>query len=437
MELIFFLVAFTYLAYFLFVERSFDFFSIAYFSAIIYFLPGFFGFVGNASVPEMGVYEISEATYWVFLSVLSIIFVSAFVYDHIFTVPRGSKVISDYNPSFLFASLIVALSGLVITVWVTGDALLQPGKQFVDHMPRRGYFLWCFGASLGLVYAFLHNKVIYIGTFFVLLGGTVFIGFRSSFAIALIAVFVILLFCKGPQRLALANWKQCLIGGGLGFLIIIYKPLYKKIKKGDWEHVVDRLTDSNYYLQSVSQSEPFTIQLILNKIIESDFHLNSSQLDVVWLNLGVFLNRFFEITVKPFNTQFQTELFPDVTFGMAGNIWAQMWAFGGLTGVVLFVSFFCIILMVLNRFLLSKNAITLSTVSLMGAYWSFFIHRNELGFQINLEKRVLIVCLLIITVSYLIKLSIPILNHLIDRICINTTNDPSKKLCIKEPHENE
>ena len=91
------------------------------------------------------------------------------------------------------------------------------------------------------------------------------IGFRKSLAITTIAIFSMWLSSSGKQRLVLKNWRVCILGISLALLFFVYKLLYILIKLGDWQAVLQRIKDPNFYLLTIDRSEPFITQVILNE----------------------------------------------------------------------------------------------------------------------------------------------------------------------------
>ena len=76
---------------------------------------------------------------------------------------------------------------------------------------------------------------------------------------------------------------------------------------------------------------------------------------------------------------------------MASNIWAEMISIGGWTLLLGFLIVFIAVIALGQRFLRLPNLGTRAAVALAMSYWVFYIHRNELSYQLNLEKRVLMV----------------------------------------------
>ena len=69
LQVTFYVVAAMGSAYFLIRRRTFDFFTIGFASSLVYFLPGFFGFVRSSSDFKVAE-QLQPGTYVVFMSVM-------------------------------------------------------------------------------------------------------------------------------------------------------------------------------------------------------------------------------------------------------------------------------------------------------------------------------------------------------------------------------
>src|SRR5262249_46231578 len=82
MQVVFLAIAVIGLFYFLFVQRQFDFFSVEFFSACVYFLPGFVGYTLMPTRTSMELpVDLEDETYLVMITVLIAIFLGALLID--------------------------------------------------------------------------------------------------------------------------------------------------------------------------------------------------------------------------------------------------------------------------------------------------------------------------------------------------------------------
>lgn len=105
-------------------------------------------------------------------------------------------------------------------------------------------------------------------------------------------------------------------------------------------------------------------------------------------------------TPRSFNDFFQATLFPsDLEYGMANNIWAEMVSSGGWFLLGLFLMVFVSMLMVGSYWIRSQDATLAAGTAVVFSYWAFYIHRNDLLYQVNLEKRTILVWIACLVLS--------------------------------------
>jgi hypothetical protein len=228
---------------------------------------------------------------------------------------------------------------------------------------------------------------------------TVYIGFRSYSALALMSILLIHFQRQGAQRLIARNLPALLAAAAAGMAFFAYKLVYVLVKLGDFDQVFEFLANSDFYLDAVIASEPFTTQMVLNECIRTDFETDMGYIAVsIFAQLTLF-SRELGFSFISFNDLFQPQLFPEVDFGMAANIWAQMLTAGGWPLFLGFLAAYVWSLRLGSIWMATRRMNVRAGVALGAAYWAFYIHRNDLGFELSLLKRVLIVWLLTALVS--------------------------------------
>lgn len=394
MQLFFIFLTVIFSPYFLFKKRQFDFFSLAFISAIIYFLPGFFGYVlypnqfGLNTVPT----PIIDSTYIVMILVISGIFIGAVVYDNFFPKKKFKSLYIKGSSYSLLIFLSVGILGFLLTLSVVGDDFFTGNKT--SHMRHyhnmRWQLLWAVGASLSMVISFFRRKWIYFAIASLLMIFNVYIGHRSYFAFTVIAIGVIWLFDRGKKPLltkkfCLKYWWQILLFTGLAYFFFLYKSIYRYVLLGEWTIIGSKLSEPSFYLSAITNSEPFVTQSILNEVLRQNFQLG---LDHVLFNVINQLLIFSSLlNVPDFNARFQRELFPTRDAGLAANIWAEMWSSGGWILLILFIIVFVVFLGIGSRLLFYQNITFKSGVSLIFSCWAFYIHRNGIHNQLSFEKQ--------------------------------------------------
>jgi len=397
---LFYFVAFSGISYFLIKQRRFDFLSLAYASSLLYFLPGFFGHVGFKKFDSMS--NISSITYIVFIIVLISIIVTAILYDKKERQPFPSYFLPKESIYIGYSALFLGLLSLVFVLATTGNSLFVADKSVVLSSLNRWMILFHFFIPLATIIFFTQKKYYLLFFCFLFLIFDVLVGFRSSFALTLISILTIALNNKGSIRL-IYYWKTLILSlAGVMFLLIIKMILYS-IKSGDFSAIFDQ---KDLILSSIINAEPFGIQLILNEVIIKNFETSLSQFSSLF---AIFIPLYSTIdsTIISFNDLFQPILFAEINYGMANNIWAQMWSSGGWLLLLLFLVFFNSILFLGSKLLLVNSSNLKALTALLFSYWAFYIHRNDIFYQLNLERRVLMVYMLSLILSILVYKLLP------------------------------
>jgi hypothetical protein len=401
MQLFFYAISILGLAYFLLAKRRFDWFAVAFFSASIYFLPGFFGYTSYLSLTQWVETEINSEAYAIMILVDFIILFSAVISD-LFSRKMDIHKEGQGSPYVLYIVLCIAITGLLLMLFTTGNELFGADKQGVMDSLNRSHILFYTAIMIGATMSFEFKRWKLFSLFCVLVIFDLFIGFRTSLAIAGISIFTLWLSKKGERRLIIGSWKPLLGGSVLGFLLFFYKEIAYAIKIGDWDLLQSLLNDPNTYTAMFQTSEPFIAQSILNEVTMLDYSVGWGHLMGIFYQFILFSP---ELTSEgfSFNALFQISLFPEVEYGMANNIWAEMWSVGGWPVLFLFLIIFALILKVFS-ILTNSGQITLRPFwAVMASYWAFYIHRNDISYEIVLEKRVLLIMMASLLIAILIQ----------------------------------
>jgi hypothetical protein len=394
MQTLFFATAISGAAYFLLSHRRVDLFSLAFASSCVYFLPGFLGAVpyggaGDATVP------LESETYLVMVAIMGAIAVGAWMFEpHGAHAARRARDVADPVASQI--ALIASIIGLVLTLRSDEGDLFSADKVEVLSAVSRWFYIYAVSASLAVVLAYLHRQ------WWTLLAGaglllfSVFVGFRSHFAMTVIAVFLVHFQAQGPQRFLARNQVAAVLALTAAMFFFSYKFVYRMVKLGEYDVVAERFVDPQFHLQAIVDSEPFATQMILNEILRSRFETEGAYIVEGLAAQSILFSERFGLEAVAFNDLFQPVLFPDIDWGMAGNIWAQMLAAGGWPLLLGFLALFVLSLRTGSRWLETAGLSTRALIALGGSYWAFYIHRNDIGYQVILEKRVLLSWLIIV-----------------------------------------
>ena len=390
LQMIFFAVAIAGSAYFVVRRRKFDFFTIGFASALVYFLPGFFGFVRSSrdfALPE----PLHPETYLVFLAVLLSVLVGAMIFDHL--LANDAAVTKRHVPVEFTTEMALGLAvfGLFATLITSGSDLFSAQKADVMEATGRWHILFRFGAIYMLAFATLRRQSALATAGILLLLFDLYIGFRIGVVIGVLAAATIVLHSRGAQSLIRSERRTIVAGVLLVAVVFIYKRIYTVVKLGLWDTVVARLTDPEILFLALMTSEPFGTQSVLNEVIRTGFHTGPAHLSSVASLLVPFSNM-LGAEVTSFNSLFQERLFGGVVRGgMAANIWAQMYAIGGWLGLGIGIPVFVGLLGIGSWLLNTSKGAIVVLVAVAFTFLAFYIHRNDVLFMLVLLRRTLMV----------------------------------------------
>jgi hypothetical protein len=403
MQLLFYVVSILGIAYFSLAKRRFDWFAVAFFSACTYFLPGFFGFTSYLAVTEWIESPINDQAYRVMIIVEGIILCSAIVSD-LFGNEGRVNVNARKKESILVLGIIVclAITGLMVMILTTGKALLDAEKQSMMDELNRSHILFYTSTIIGGTLSFDHRKWAIFALFCLFIMFDLFLGFRLSLAITLISIFTLWLSRQGRRRLLFCHWKQIVAGIILVIFLFLYKQMGYAVKIGDYDLLRSVLADSKTYSAMFTNSEPFVTQTILNEVTARDYHIGMEHF------MGLAYQFIFyapELGLKAisFNDLFQKDLFQEVDYGMANNIWAEMWSSGGWPLLLTFMLIFVMTLRLCCILTGTHKKVQRGIVAVMASYWACYIHRNDIGYAVVLEKRVLAVMGLSLLIAFIVR----------------------------------
>jgi hypothetical protein len=273
-----------------------------------------------------------------------------------------------------------------------------------DLLPRisRGYVLWSEGATFGTILAFQARRTAAVASGILLLAADMFIGFRVATAITLIAIFFLSLAKVGPRILVRDHWRKALAAFPAAFLLLLYKQVMAVVKLGRWDLFLVNLSNPEVYRMAVFQSEPFGTQSILHEVLRQHFRTGPAHLPGALLNALPFGNVFFRSPTS-FDDLFQRTLFPGLGYGLANNFWAQMWSVGGWPFLALACGVFGGLLVLGERCLRQEGVILKAFWTYFWVYFAFYLHRNDLAYQLYLQRRVTLYALVFVVVAALLQ----------------------------------
>jgi hypothetical protein len=384
--------------YFGFKKRYFDLYSLGFFSSMIYFLPGFFGYTQYPT--KFGVLTrptpLIDEAYLVMIVVLTSFIIAGFIYDYFIRKPPVKNIYlkgSSYAPLIM---TIIGIIGFLFTLMVAGDALLASKKSvyMYEFERSRWQLVWGVGCSLGMLLSYTYKKWILFFISFSLLFFNFYIGVRSNLALTIIALFLMFVHAQGKRVLFGLNffrkyWLQIIIFSISGYSFFFYKKIYQYVKLGMWDSILSLMSQPEFYARVITDSEPFYIQTILNEVIRQDFHVG---LTYLVRNIASQLVIFSKIiATRDFNESFQPILFSYWESGLAANIWAEMWSAGGWLMLMIFIMILMILLGIGSNLLLKiSNPNIKAGLALLFSYWTFYLHRNDIFNQLSYTKQIIL-----------------------------------------------
>ena len=391
MGIFYLLVSLFGIFYFLTYRRNFDFLTIGFISQQIYFSPCLVDIF--ISSDNYYLYPVNQGVFITgMLLILSFLFFSLKLYDGRY---RAKKYLDLGFKYHAFFSTVIALLSFLISFYQAGPVLFSGAKADVLNSIDRFYILWSISALYGISTAIVFNKKIYIYINLFLIILTIYVGFRSIAAIAAISFLVIFFVMEGKKvNLFFDHYRKVLIGLFFGFFFLIYKGLYIAVKFGNYDTVLERLSDKEFYSEVFFNAEPFGIQRIFSDVIEYNFFIGLENLNRFILVFTLFSND-LGIDARSFNQYFQPALYGDVGYGMGSNVWAHMYSSGGWLLLIIFIILYGFSLRWLSKKVYYSNIKYTPLFIVLGSYWAFYIHRNDLFYQLGLEKRVLIIFLIV------------------------------------------
>ncbi len=400
-QILFCSIAFFGACYFLICKRKFDYFAVAYFSACVYFMPGFFGFTAYHINGYWANYPLNPDVYLI----MSLVLISIFLFALIGSRVKNIFLFEFYVPSvhvIIKVILLMSFAGLIALVLTAGDAIHATDKNIVAENLGRWHILFYTTAAIGLPLAFSMNQLGMMIPFVFLLFFDLYLGFRSAMAVGFLSIAILYLVSKPRSRLIFEHFVPLIFIAIIAVFFFLYKTVAFSVKLGSWDVVVEALRDSETYEYMITRSEPFATQQILNSVISENFKVGLDNIFSVFGQLLLFGPE-LGLSLPSFNDLFQPTLFPSVDYGLASNVWAQMWSAGGWYLLFLFLLVFNVVLVIGNATLESKSIAIKAGCVPMFLYWAFYIHRNDIGYIVNIEKRIFIILCCCTGFAYLLK----------------------------------
>lgn len=360
--------------------------TLAVASSLVYFAPAVAGFaVYRNDGPGFPV-ELEIGTYMVIAVVLAtqigaLALLPRVPKRHVYSLEAGETI------AWVLCGLMAL--GAMATIVTGGTGLLAASKHAVMDNLGRWHILTVFSAILLLATGAETGHRGWIIAASLVLVGDLFLGFRAHFAIGVLSALWIFLERRSWSILSLRTMATGGLMAASAVFMFAYKHLYAALRSGQWSLISERLLDPSFALMIFVRSEPFTTQAVLNAVIAVDLQVSSIGASVIGQMVPA--SEALGWNYQSFNDLYQPLLFPDRRAGMAANFWAQLWAEGRLPYVFAGVLVVCLLLRVLDHGLVRTRGVLHAALVNLGVLWAFYLHRNDVSYQLNLSRRVLVV----------------------------------------------
>lgn len=188
-----------------------------------------------------------------------------------------------------------------------------------------------------------------------------------------------------------------IVTGLFGF---VGKSLIVAIRMGlSVKEIIINVFSGENIMRSITNSEPFLIQHILNKTIISEFKLGIEYMARLVLKI-FFISPNKIIKVESFYDAFTSRFYPNLNYGIAYNIFSEPYAIAGILGVFIFIILYGFTLNYIDNLVRSENEIVSSMALALSSIYTFYIFRNSIE-NIILWTQVLGI---ILTICYIFQL---------------------------------
>jgi hypothetical protein len=381
--------------YFLVARRVFDFWALAFFGSCFYFIPGFVGFAGYAEGLLLTEKPLDPEAHAVMLCVIAFSIAGGVISADDSNAMRPKAVRHDRIDNVVYSAVctLFGLVGFLLTVATVGEQLLSADKFALLGALNRWHLLWTTGASIGLVMAFSERAWSIVALAVVLHVLNLLIGFRVDFVLSVLGCLFIFLRGLGPQRLV-SHWKLVLGMAGLALSLFLFKYFMVAIQLMDMDLLLAQAANPDAIRGIFLYSEPFVAQGTLNEVIQTGYWVGPGHFAGIAYLFLPFANELGAVTTG-FNDMFQPTLFSSVTeYGLGSNIWAEMIASGGWALLVVFLFLQGGLGLLLQRMVDRGGGALAAMSSLLIGYWAFYVHRNDLLYQMTLTRRFLLAAFL-------------------------------------------
>lgn len=374
------------LAYILLARRRTDLFTLAIVSALLYGIPAIVGFTFYpGSGNERPIVAVGDLTQGIVLAVLVATVAGALCSDWmaVRVVPAdGADQAARLAVGML---LVLAYSCAGLTVLTGGHQLMSTDKLEVLGALTRWYKVAVAAAVVGVTIAVAAGRRGWALLFVPLFVADFIVGFRVNLVWAALGIAMCWAVPWARQILLLRRPWTVLVGALALSLIVVGPHLRTKVRTGQNPGELASPSELQRVLMS---AEPFTTVAVLDAVGSTNFRVPPAHIIGALAGAVPFYSDVFG-PAKSFNDRFQESLFGKLGgHGVASSFWAEAWSCGGAMLFLIYLSGFIAALLLCNTWLLSARPLTRAFGAVAGSLLAFYVHRNDLGYLLNLERNV-------------------------------------------------
>jgi len=394
MIILFIITALVCSYYFVSLKGHVDIVTIAFFSNLLFFIPGFLGYT-FIQVGDLKVYasDIAQKTYVVMiLSMLSLIITSILLDKKLIIIKAGFREKPDSMvPLFINISILFSILCFVFVLQLTNfDIILEGEKEIIfsgNSLSKSFHSAFRYAAAFAFILSYISNKKSHFIISLFLLLVDIYCGFRSVASVSFISIFF---FYFQGKRFSIAKYrKAAIVVLFCIFAMTSYKNFYHLIKEGKFSEIHQKITTENITERLISRLPSFNQISILNACIKEKFVIPKEHFKIL-----IEIPFPFRITsgeLITFNDRFQDYLFPNIPGGLAANPFAEFYSLNGFPSLILFLVLNAFVLL-LFTFLYSKlNSQKYKMILVFCAcFYAFYLNRSDLYRILLIMRRIII-----------------------------------------------
>lgn len=376
--------------YFLFAQRQFDFFSVAIFSGLFYFSPVFLGYAYNPYLAALD--KLDPKVYIIAASYFTLFSIGGIIRDILYPANKSISEKRQTATTDIYASAALAVIFILTFVhllYTLGSQAFTVSKsELMSHLGI-GFSIFCSCCLIGILYWYKRSWILFalviLGLIYLLI-----IGYRFLAILSLFSIMTLYLSKKGTQSLFLKNWIAILVIAIAGVFFFSNGLIGSSLKYATFSEINKKNLE-----HSIITIEPMMTQENLNLIVRNDFHVSGKYLlDNIATTLIPFSSK-LGLKVQGFNEIIQPAFYKNYPYGVAANIWGEMYAIGGFTllyGFMVLLSGICFFLSIyLARISVNVSALVIP----VGVILFFYIHRNDFTYTLDLLRNLALIWLFI------------------------------------------